>query len=226
MRAIQCLILAAAASFLAAAQTPSGVPSAGSAAVPVDQEPRHHLLFANESLRIISPQIPAGDTTLEHIHTHDDTTVCIHGSQMRNKPPGGEWGNPGMVCTPGAIGATEYTGKPRSHTVQNLGDGVYHLLLVENLRDGGWTSFPAVDIPGMKVLRENRSFRSYGLDGSGSAVAPHAHAVPTAVVLVSGEVMAGGKHLTEPGQWALIPAGEQHQVTAHGDARFVEIEVR
>lgn len=27
---------------------------------PVEQEPRHHLEFANESLRVISPQIPPG----------------------------------------------------------------------------------------------------------------------------------------------------------------------
>lgn len=39
------------------------------AQVPVEQEPRHHLEFANESLRVISPQIPPGDTTLEHVHT-------------------------------------------------------------------------------------------------------------------------------------------------------------
>jgi hypothetical protein len=96
---------------------------AGTAAaqVAVEQEPRHHLEFANESLRVISPQIPPGDTTLEHVHTHDDAAICINGSSVRGKPHGGEWSNPGMPCVRGAAGLTEYTGKARSHTVQNTG---------------------------------------------------------------------------------------------------------
>src|SRR5580658_1955063 len=132
-----------------------------SAQVPLEQEPRHHLEFSNEFLRVISPQIPPGDTTLEHIHTHDDATVCIHGSETRAKQPGADWGAVGMVCMPGRIGITEYTGKPRSHTVENLGTGVYHLLLVENLKESGWSDFGPVTVPGVKMTRENRSFRIY-----------------------------------------------------------------
>jgi hypothetical protein len=209
---------AAATSFLAAAQVPPAAPPV----VPLELEPRHHLLFANEALRVISPQIPAGDTTLEHLHTHDDTSICIHGSSMRNKPSGGEWGNAGMVCTPGAIGMTEYTGKPRSHTVQNMGQSTYHLLLVENLRDSGWTTNAALEVAGLKVLRENRSFRVYDADHPEK----HSHPTPAVVVLVSGEAMAGEKHLDQPGQWALIPAGRSHQVAPQGAARIIEIEVR
>jgi hypothetical protein len=213
MRLNGVLFCAAALSRLAAAQvSPS--------AVPVDQEPQHHLLFANESLRIIAPQLQPGYTTLEHAHSHDDASVCIHGSQVRGKLASGEWGNPGMICTPGAIGMTEYTGKARSHTVQNVGTGVYHLVLVENLRDSGWTA-PAPPIDGMKVLRENRSFRVY--EGQAGV---HSHDVPTVVVLVSGKVSVGAKSLDQPGAWAVVPAGEKHQVTAEAGARYVEIEVR
>lgn len=211
---IPCLCAAAILTGWAAAQ------------VPLEQEPRHHLEFANELLRVISPQIPPGDTTLEHVHTHDDATICIHGSEVRNKPSGGDWGKPGMVCTPGTAGSTEYTGKPRSHTVQNLGSGVYHLLLVENLRDSGWTDHQALHDEGLKMLRENRSFRIYEMDSSGSPLAAHSHEVPTVIVLVSGEATAGEKQLHQPGQWALVPAGQSHQVMATAGARVVEIEVR
>ena len=196
------------------------------AQVPLDQEPRHHLEFANDSLRVISPQIPPGDTTLEHLHMRDETTICIHGSSTRGKPHDGEWGKPGMPCIPGTAGLTEYTGKPRSHTVQNVGSDLFYLLLVENLRESGWQSNGALDAPGLKVLRENRSFRIYDADASGSGVMEHAHAVPVVVVLVSGEAKAGAKRLDQPGQWALIPAGEKHRVAAKGEARVIEVEVR
>jgi quercetin dioxygenase-like cupin family protein len=211
---VQCVCVSAMLSALAAAQ------------VPLEQEPRHHLEFANESLRVISPQIAPGDTTLEHVHTHDDATVCIHGSEVRAKQPGGEWSKPGMVCTPGQAGGTEYTGKPRSHTVQNVGSGVYHLLLVENLRESGWKSNEAIHAAGTNMLRENRSFRMYETELSGPAVVAHSHEVPTVVILVSGEAMAGERRLDQPGRWALVPAGEQHQISSQGNARVIEIEVR
>jgi len=54
----------------------------------------------------------------------------------------------------------------------------------------------------------------------------HSHDVPTVVVLVSGEATVGAKHLDHPGQWVLIPAGENHTVAAQADTHIIEIEVR
>lgn len=201
---------------------------AGTAAaqIPLEQEPHHHLEFVSDSLRVISPQIPPGESTLEHMHTHDDVTICIHPSQVRAKVHGGEWSNPGVPCVLGTANLTEYTGQPRSHTVQNLGSEIYHLLMVENLREGGWTRYGALNIEGLKVLRENRSFRIYETDLSASAVLEHSHKVPTVVVLVSGEVTAGDKRLDLAGSWTLVPAGDKHQIAARSNAHIVEIEVR
>lgn len=197
-----------------------------SAQVPVEQEPRHHLAFENEFLIVLEPQIPAGDTTLEHLHAHDDATVCIHGSSVRAKQPGGEWSNPGGACAPGTVGFTEYSGKSRSHTVQNVGSGLYHLTLVENLRPDQWTDFEAIHVPGMKVVKENRAFRAYDVQLSDAGIAAHAHQVSTVVIVVSGEVSAGERRLDRPGQSVFIPAGKEHQIAAKGDAHVVEIEVR
>jgi mannose-6-phosphate isomerase-like protein (cupin superfamily) len=199
--------------------------SAAIAQVPVQQEPRHHLAFENEWLRVLEPQIPAGDTTLEHLHDFDDATICIHGSSVRAKAPGGEWSNPGAVCMPGRPATTEYTGKPRSHTVQNVGTGEYHLTLVENLRPSGWSDYDAVTVAGLQMVKESRSFRIYDAQLAGSTVPAHSHKVPTVVIVVSGSVTAG-KHLDRPGDSAFVPAGKEHEIVAQGDAHVVEIEVR
>lgn len=133
-----------------------------------------------------------------------------------------------MPCVPGAAGLTEYTAKARSHTVQNTGPEAYHLLLVENLCESGWTSQETLQTPGLRlrlrVIRENRPFRVYDTDLAG--VREHAHQVPTVVVLVSGEAMAGDQRLDQPCRWALVPAGENHRITSLGNARIVKIEVR
>ena len=137
--------------------------------------------------------------------------------------PGGEWSNPGGVCVPGTPGMTEYTGKPRSHTVQNVGTGEYHLTLVENLRNSGWTSYDALSVAGLKMIRENRAFRIYEVHAGGPV---HTHQVPTVAIVVTGEAIAGDKRLDKPGQSAFIPAGKDHRIVAQGEARVFEIEVR
>ena len=196
------------------------------AQVPLEQEPRHHLEFANEWLRIFSPQIPPGDTTLEHLHTHDEATVCIQGSETRAKQPGAEWSNPGQACVPGQAGVAQYTGKPGAHTVQNTGSGVFHLVFVENMRESGWKNNETLTVAGMKMTRENRSFKIYETELSNASGVAHSHEVPTVVILVSGEAMAGDQRLDQPGRWVYIPAGEKHHITAQRQARLVEIEVR
>ena len=56
--------------------------------------------------------------------------------------------------------------------------------------------------------------RIYETELSGSSEPLHSHEVPAVVILVSGEAMAGGKRLDQPGSWAYIPAGEKHRVAA------------
>src|SRR5579863_2550875 len=80
------------------------------AQVPIEQEPHHHLVFENEALRVLEPTIQAGETTLEHLHSHDAATVCISGSRMRSQRPGAAWSDPGQACSLGEINVAEYAG--------------------------------------------------------------------------------------------------------------------
>jgi quercetin dioxygenase-like cupin family protein len=97
---------------------------------------------------------------------------------------------------------------------------------VENLRESGWKNNEPLTAAGLKMTRENRSFRIYETELSGSSSELHSHEVPTVVIVVSGEVTAGDQRLDQPGRWAYIPAGEKHQVAARGNARVIEVEVR
>jgi hypothetical protein len=76
-------VLALSFSVLAAVQQPATSPPAASAAepdaaaVPVDQEPRHHLVFANEFVRIIDALFPGFYVSQNHTHAADHVTVVI-----------------------------------------------------------------------------------------------------------------------------------------------------
>ena len=58
--------------------------------VPIDQEPRHKLVFSNELLRIFDTKIPAGDVSLYHTHLADSVFVCIDGGETQSEEPGKE----------------------------------------------------------------------------------------------------------------------------------------
>lgn len=204
-------------------------PDAG-APVPVDREPRHRPVFANEALRVIRLEMPLNDTSLFHTHTYDNLTVRIVG-ESRAQTLGGEWGE-AAKRPPGSVGVAEYAGRTApAHRVQNVGSVPFLQVVVENLRMGSWSAQPAIASPGLSVLQENRGFRAYKLSLAAHGSSTHQHAVPTVVVLVSGQSDAGSKQnasLTEPGAWALIPANVQHTVrdTGPATAELVEIEVR
>jgi len=189
--------------------------------IPVEEEPDHHAGFHNDLVYVLEPRFPPGHVTLEHTHSHDGASVCIEGSVMRAKSPGGEWGEARLLCEPGGVSVNEYTGRIGTHIVENVGQKTTHLRLIENLREGGWTAFPAVAAKGLTVTRESRAFRSYEvMPGS----APHRHPVPTVVVLISGEAATAGDSMRRAGASVFIAAGEEHHVT--GSGRVVEVEIR
>lgn len=214
------------------------------AQVPVTEEPRHRVVFANAQLRILDVNIPPGDTSLEHRHDFDIVTVSMNdGPQTRTQSGTAPWSvRPARPLA--SAGVTEYTGRSASHRVQNLGEVPYRVFTVENLKPGGWSAAPALAAPVTKLSAESRAFRVYDVQlGRETPQTAHTHAVPTLVVLISGRVLSDGpdaqakalapapvglQQLEATGQWILVPAGDTHHVVRLGaaDARLVEIEVR
>jgi quercetin dioxygenase-like cupin family protein len=214
------------------------------AQVPVTQDPHHRVTFENAQLRILDVNVPPGAMSLEHRHDFDIATVSMNsGTETRVQPSGQAW-TTRQPRPLGDVAVTEYTGKPGSHRVENIGKAPYQLFAIENLRKNGWsTAKPATGL-GTRLATESRAFRLYDVHlPRETSQTSHTHAVPTIVVLVNGIVMSDGpdaqakqhapapvglKQLTQPGQWLLIPAGDTHHMVRlnTGDARVVEIEVR
>jgi hypothetical protein len=135
--------------------------------------------------------------------------------------PGTESNRRRQPFQPGGVSINEYAGKPSSHTVQNVGTVTTHLRLIENLREGRWTTFPPIAAAGLKMTKESRAFRSYDVEPGSAA---HSHPVPTVVVLISGQAATASENLDHDGAVVYIPAGKTHQVT--GSGTVVEVEVR
>jgi hypothetical protein len=223
-----------------------GVTALVAAQAPLSQEPRHKVAFENAELRILNVNVPPKDTTLEHKHELDIVTVSMmtKGTDTRTQPSGQPWGAVRTQQPLGNIQVTEYSGRPNSHRLENVGDGAFHLFAVENLKTNRWSTTPAVSAPATKLAQESRAFRVYTVSlGRERQQTSHTHAVPTIVILLNGKVMSDGsgekakqnapapvglKQLDGTGQWVLVPAGDSHHLVRLGsdDGQLVEIEVR
>ena len=64
------------------------LPIAAQAPVPVASEPRHHLKFENQFVRVFDVQVPTGDTTLFHIHSNDYLFVSIGDATLKGEVMG------------------------------------------------------------------------------------------------------------------------------------------
>lgn len=191
------------------------------------QEPHHHPAFENEALRVLEPTIPPGESTLEHLHTHDDVTICISGAAVRSRRPGGEWSRPATPCVPGTVSISEYAGKPSSHTVENTGGGVFRLLAIENLRMSGWVDPAVLRVPGLEMVKEGRAFRVYEATVGGGEIATHAHSAPVVIVWLSRAALEGQPRPDRLVKWMVLLPGEAHGIPAPGDGeRVIEVEVR
>jgi quercetin dioxygenase-like cupin family protein len=214
------------------------------AQVPVTNEPHHRTVFQNADFRVLDVRVDPGDSTADHRHDHDIVTVSMNagtptrlttGGQTQNRPP-----RPLADAT-----VAEYTGKPGSHKIDNVGSAPYQLFGVENLRDAkSWSPTPPVSALATTLATDGRALRIYDVRlATPTSQTTHTHAVPTVAVLINGIVMSEGpdaqakalapapvglKRLDSPGQWVLVPRGETHTVVRLGnvDARLLEIEVR
>jgi|CXWL01.1.fsa_nt_gi hypothetical protein len=201
--------------------------------VPVEQEPRHALVFENADLRVLDVRIPPGESTLAHRHANDLLSVCLSPSEVRTRMPSSDWDAVGPRRQMGDASLTEYTGKPGTHTAQNVGADPYRLIAVENLGTT-WSEKASATAPDMPVLQDGRAFQALAIEFTATIRrVQRLHAVPVVVVLTHGAVSiersdAALQGLEANTPWAVIPAGVPFALNAKDDreARVVEIQVR
>ncbi|MSO83615.1 MAG: hypothetical protein EXQ53_10030 [Acidobacteria bacterium] len=206
-----------------------------SARVTMNEEPHHQRLTYIRHMRVFEATLSPGEATLDHAHDHDVATLALGDMMSRLRRVGEDWSAPRMRAL-GSAEATTYTGVPAVHRAENVGAAPYRMLVVENLRDGGWSTPPPLGAPGTVLRQEARAFAVY--DVRLSAATPrtnHVHQNPTLVVLMSGtvEVQGGGGEsefrLGQTGRWFPSSGADQPHtlaVVGPGEAHVVCVEAR
>ena len=214
------------------------------AQAPLGNDAWHKVVFENPQMRVLSVNVEPGATTTEHRHDFDIVTVSMNEGTETRLQTTGQPVQQRPARPMGNASASEYTGKPGSHKVENVGKRAYQLFAVENRKKAGWSAAPVTTGIATKLVQESRTFRIYDVQlALKTTQSSHIHPTPTVVVLVRGKVMSDGpdkqakafapapvglRQMDQPGQWIVIPPGDQHHLVRLGttDAHVVEIEVR
>ncbi len=160
--------------------------------VPIEQEPRHVLKFANRQVRFFDVQLPPGYRSAWHTHLHDGIFVTIEPSETSAQDLGGE----PATRPPRKVGETTfigYTDKPKAHRVANLGAAVYHVTDTE-IHAGCGRYAPVPDGAGQVLILENERVRVTRITLAPGAQIPLHAACGLLVAVTEGELgfVSGG----------------------------------
>ena len=176
------------------------------AAIPVDQEPHHKVVFKNDFVRVIDATFPPGYVTLNHSHDVDNVAVTI------------STGRDGAESA-ARVGRAGFSKGGYAHRVTNSGPGVMRFIAVEILKTDRPAS-PAAQLPNHVLETENDRVRVYRVKlAAGESLESHVHAAGWLEVTVS-----GGEG---PGANVWHGAGESRTLKAPvgaGPVEIVEIE--
>ncbi len=202
--------------------------------VPVSKEPRHHVVFENEKVRLLNVLLPPGDTTQYHVHSTPSVFICFTktntGSQLIGQQPVEGASKDGSIWF-------ENLKAPniKIHRVWNMDTAVYHVMDIELLsKDSGFSQKPLA-LPHAQLITDEPWARTYTMElAKAERVTIKEH--PYAFVLVAineGTITmskkGAGKNVPlQPGTFFWINPDDQFTLFNQSDAimHFALAEIR
>src|SRR5207237_4064092 len=144
--------------------------------VEISGEAHHHPKFENEFVRVWDVTVPAGESTLWHVHRNDNVVVTLGDANLRLEnasapPTEAQW----------KFGEVRFAKATYIHRALNIGTTAFHNLTIELLKPSNFVADPSmlpVQIGRIPIL-ENDRVRVYRLSLAPSeAVAMHTHPFP------------------------------------------------
>ena len=212
---------------------------AADTAVPLSQEPHHHLLLQNQYTRVWEVTLAPHESTLMHHHANDYIAVIMGPSQVENAVEGRS-----AITGRAAAGEVRFTSAPMSHRLTNTGDTPFRNLVVEILNKKPPSADTEQGERGLEVghgglsdtVVDNSEVRVQEVQiAAGGMLHKHTHKYPFLVVALSDlnlRNMPAGKPARmvhqKAGEVKWIGAGTTHEMMNMGkqEAHLVEVEFK
>ena len=205
------------------------LPSTFQSPVPLASEPRHHLKFENEYVRVFDVVVPPADTTLFHVHSNDYAFVSIGAARLKAEVMGGQSGDLILKdCE------TRFTKGPITHRVTNVADTPFRNITIEVLRSPGRAAPSTPDTsPGLSMVLDNERLHIERLIlEPGQSTSLHTHGLSAlSVFLTKARVRVespGAKPETidyKPGDFRWRAAPVTHSIKNIGSTQFEAVGI-
>ena len=198
----------------------------------ISGEPRHHPKFENEFVRVWDVTVPAGDTTLWHIHRNDNVVVTLgDDASLRIETVGAAPAEVKWKFGDVRFGKATYV-----HRAMNIGTTPFHNMTIEILKSpvgSAEAAKPKEPIIRAPVL-ENDRVRVYRVTlEPGQSTTMHTHLLPSlAVAITAGEIEITTEGKDKPDRVSLPAADVRwrggaltHSIKNVGKTRFEAADI-
>jgi hypothetical protein len=198
--------------------------------VPLEQEPRHRIVFENKYVRIYDALIPPGDVTLFHTHSVDSVAVAINSGKGTNE----FLGKAPVDLTP-VTGNTGFSKATYTHRVGNVGTTPLRFVGAEVKAPAEAPGVPAIldALPGHKLVLENDRVKVYRVSiDPKQATGIRSRTLPWLRISVSRStisVQGSGQNRetldTNPGDYRWHEGGTTQLLENVGSAKYEAVEI-
>ena len=198
--------------------------AAGSAQVPVSEEPRHHKVLDNGHVRLLDVHIAPGDTTKFHIHATPSVFLLLNGANTGTDVISEEDQTKSPVKHYDNIWFEGFYSKPRIHRVYNRDTHEFRVMDIELTNKNYVELEPPINKPFFVFLFEERPVRAYRLlsDGTDSISLPPRKSDMLMVLLSDtvSPVLVNKKTFLRQGDFLYLPAGTGFELSSAGKPKY------
>lgn len=153
-------------------------------AIPVYEEPRHHLVFENDIARVLEVRVPAGDTTFYHIHANRITGVAVQDAQTWEQILGAPRGKLEAASPVPYLFDNWERPLPYTHRVANVDARAFHFVANEWRRSSGIDCATLPETSTRHLVKEGKVAKVYEIRlAPGESTEAHVHACPGLTVV-------------------------------------------
>ena len=125
------------------------------AQVPVREEPRHQPVLENKYFRLLDVWLPAGDTTMYHIHATPSLFVILSSTRTASQTKDSSWGSD--RSEPGRTWYRSFINDTLVHRVANIDTVPFHVNDIEILAYFD-SAHPKIALPFTVLFENERAF--------------------------------------------------------------------